>query len=101
MLEERPISDWLPVTKKEVETIQIINNSLTVLPNPANDQLSIYLKEINEYNIIFTDMLGNIVLKSKFENNTFNINCKYWATGLYLITVSDRTNIYSGKFIKQ
>ncbi len=89
------------VTKKEVETIQIINNSLTVLPNPANDQLSIYLKEINEYNIIFTDMLGNIVLKSKFENNTFNVSCKNWATGLYFITVTDSSNIYSSKFIKQ
>jgi hypothetical protein len=88
-------------TSKSFETEKIKNNSLIVLPNPANDQLSIYLSEINEYNIIFTDILGNIVLTSKFENNTFNINCKYWATGLYLITVSDRTNIYSGKFIKQ
>jgi hypothetical protein len=88
-------------TSKSIETAKIKNNLLTVLPNPANDQLNIYLKEINEYNIIFTDILGNIVLTSKFENNTFNINCKNWATGLYFITVSDSSNIYSSKFIKQ
>lgn len=88
-------------TIKSTEKAKIKSNSLTVLPNPANEQLSIYLKEINEYNIIFTDMLGNIVLKSKFENNTFHVICKNWATGLYFIAVSDGLNIYSSKFIKQ
>jgi hypothetical protein len=95
------VPDCKKETIKAVETIKIKNNSLTVLPNPANEQLSIYLKEINEYNIILTDMLGNVVFKSEFKNNTLNISCKNWATGLYFITVSDSSNIYSTKFIKQ
>ena len=68
---------------------------------PTNDELNIYLNEVNEYYIVLTDMLDNVVFTSKFQNNTFKLNCKNWANGIYFITISSNSNIYSSKFIKQ
>ena len=95
------VPDCKKEAKKAIEAFKIKNNSLTVLPNPTNDELNIYLNEVNEYNIVLTDMLGNVVFTSKFQNNTFKLNCKNWANGIYFITISSNSNIYSGKFIKQ
>jgi hypothetical protein len=95
------VPDCKKEEKKAIEAFKVKNNSLTVLPNPTNDEINIYLNEVNEYYIVLTDMLGNVVFTSKFQNNTIKLNCKYWANGIYFITISGNSNIYSSKFIKQ
>ncbi len=64
-------------------------NYFSVLPNPANDILSIELKTTNDINatIEITNTIGQVVLSSSLKNNKEVLNITQLSNGVYFVKV--------------
>lgn len=76
----------------------IIENHITVYPNPANGTFSIELNDLNvNANISLIDAQGNTVFEtefyfSDFQNRT-NINVQNFVTGIYILRIAADANL--------
>ncbi len=72
---------------------------LNVYPNPANFYVTIQSGEVIENAFIrITDMQGRTILDhhlTQLQDHT--INCESWANGIYIMTVSDGSQIMSSQ----
>jgi hypothetical protein len=94
---------YSPVTTG-VETIMPNKLLFNVFPNPANDNVSVTLKEeeYKELNLKLFDITGQALATYNFGNNQFQIPVHNLASGMYMIEVTDKEG-RSGvaKFVKQ
>lgn len=87
--------------------VNIVNNLVNILPNPASQ--NIYIQLNSEYNnqnikeIRIIDILGNIVFQKKYNTNSFPIEIPIsdLANATYLIGIATDTNFGIQKFIKE
>lgn len=90
------------VTPSSVELLDQEKIRINAFPNPTNGQISITIEgnNSNVKEIEFIDTKGQIVLKTKIEDNTLKVNSKSLSKGLsfYKITESGRL-IGQGKII--
>lgn len=88
-----------------VGTKEVNNISLVAYPNPAVSEITIDLKEVNNYdNIRVYSMQGQLVkeLKGVFAaNGQVSIDVANLPTGVYQIEVINDSNKYYGKFSKK
>ena len=98
-------------TVKPVEKIIEIKNSeaiYKIYPNPTHGQFSINISSLksspNDYYTIY-NMVGNMVLKKKIENNSGNYieksDISSFANGIYFIEISVNGNKITLKIIKE
>ena len=78
-------------------------NSLTIFPNPANNEVSIQLnKECNNCILEITNAIGQIITTEKLSSLENKINVTAFANGVYYIKVkSDNKANYVQKLIVQ
>ncbi|HXB41131.1 MAG TPA: zinc-dependent metalloprotease family protein [Bacteroidia bacterium] len=85
------------------------NNTIAMqlVPNPANEQVSINLYGLNaneKNNLVIYDMLGNVVLKDALsgkENYEMNYDLSQFSKGVYLVEISGTNKKAVSRLVKQ
>jgi hypothetical protein len=74
-------------------------------PNPANSILNFEIPPTifkNDLNIIIYDVLGNVKLNQKINNEFGNLNISEFESGIYFICLKNATLVYpKAKFVKE
>jgi Secretion system C-terminal sorting domain len=71
--------------------------NFNVLPNPANDVITLSSKEkLESFEII--DIQGKIIIKDNFIENSINISALQ--TGIYFLKVIINDKFFTKKFVK-
>jgi hypothetical protein len=73
-------------------------NNFSIYPNPARTQLNLNIpqNEIDEVSI--SNLYGQVLINMKYKNT---IDISSLTSGIYIITVTQRQNKYTQKFIKE
>lgn len=102
-----PTSITFPTLNKDffvdIEPVEVTTNfDINVFPNPASDDVQIFVNRPSEYELMVSSITGTVVAKTSFEDNVI-LNVSNFSKGLYIATVRDlRTNeIISRKFTVQ
>jgi hypothetical protein len=72
-------------------------NEIAIYPNPANNTISVNLKNNSTFNIL--DLTGRLVIASKVENNTIDIS--NLNKGVYILQTNSVNGTINTKFLKQ
>jgi len=80
----------------DVEEVTEINSSITVFPNPGDNELNIIVSDIDQTELQIFDFQGRKVLEKDINSEITTINTSNLATGLYFWKVGNET----GKWIK-
>jgi hypothetical protein len=72
-------------------------NDIKIYPNPVQNVLQLDMGDINRYEIIVSDMSGNILL-SQFDQNQIDVS--QFASGNYFLTLVINNQYYNYKIIK-
>lgn len=81
-----PPSPLLTVDRSEL-------NAISVFPNPTNGLLIISGLPSGDYAIRIVDMAGAIISEINGNTETYQFNMSSFASGLYIISVTDETGI--------
>ena len=82
-------------------------NSLTLYPNPTNNNITIKLNEEfyhKDISIEIYDIIGQLSYSNIFKkhgNNHLTINVTHLPKGIYLVKLQMEEKVYSDKFVKQ
>ena len=76
-------------------------NKLFIYPNPAHDQLTLKTDGFNieNFKVEIINTIGQTVFKTEVNTNTLDVSDL--KRGIYFITLKNKNNHYSGKFIKE
>jgi hypothetical protein len=74
-------------------------NIVSLFPNPAND--FIQLSNIDQANIVITDMTGKVVLNQNNVSKDASINISNLTSGVYFVSVNAENTQETIKFIKK
>lgn len=79
---------WTCITSIEEN---VLENSISVYPNPTNNQVNIAIhNQVKVTSIIVYDMLGKEIINTKNINtNVVTLTSSNWNKGIYLIKISD------------
>ncbi len=82
-------------------TSKIDNKTLVIYPNPAHDQLTLKTDGFNieNFKVEIINTIGQTVFKTEVNTNTLDVSDL--KRGIYFITLKNKNNHYSGKFIKE
>ena len=80
-----------------------LEQSITISPNPANNQISVLFETDEDImgDIIIRDITGRVCLQTSVSCSTTNINIESLSNGIYLLTYKDNHNKITKKFVKQ
>jgi hypothetical protein len=76
-----------------------VKNKINIFPNPAND--FIQLSNIDQANIVITDMTGKVVLNQNNVSEDASINISNLTSGVYFVSVNTENIQETIKFIKK
>lgn len=79
-----------------------LEHSLTIYPNPASSILNVKLASFNrnsKYEVSISDMFGKQVGQYTLAQKEGSIDVSALSNGLYLVTITDGTNIASKKVV--
>jgi len=79
----------------------IIENTFSLYPNPANNFITIETDFSTEKTIYITDALGQIVKSITTSEDNITIDIQGIASGVYFIKMEDGNNSVTQKFVKQ
>jgi hypothetical protein len=80
----------------------IPNFAINLFPNPAGDQLNVWVEGVdNKSEIKVYNLMGKLVMQQQAVNTLTQLNVSKLSTGFYLVKVNDGKEIRSAKFIKQ
>ncbi len=84
---------------EHIPTLGVTNNTLeniSIFPNPSNGYLNFNSNE--DLNVVIYDVLGKEVFSSLVNQNE-EINISHLSNGMYIVNLSDGTNVSSKKLI--
>ena len=89
-------SVWQAIPTSEslsLDENQFLSSAVKVFPNPANDNFTIALKNIDNVKVKIFDVLGKTIFESQSTGKNLQINNDgRFKSGIYLIKVIDNTN---------
>jgi len=78
------------------------NFTINLFPNPAGDQLNVWVEGVHEKTEIKVyNLMGKLVMQQESGNTLTQLNISKLSSGFYLVKVNDGKEIRSAKFIKQ
>ncbi len=78
----------------------MLHAPLSIIPNPAKDQITITAKNVQRYQII--DNLGSVLVNTKAADGTQTIDVSGFSKGVYLVKgYSAEGNVVTGTFLKE
>ncbi len=89
---------WLGV---EDEIIETKINNIKAFPNPTDNILTLSCENIGKGNYKLTNIIGEVIAIGTIDaDEIISIEMKNLNSGIYIITISDKNNLYSTKVIK-
>jgi len=77
------------------------NFAITLFPNPAGDQLNVWVDGVHKKTVIKVyDLMGNQVMQQESGNTLTQLNISKLSAGLYLMHVNDGKETRSARFVK-
>lgn len=92
----RPVFGRIP-ENLSADSYQTDNYNISVFPNPANGILNI--SGIETANIEIYNISGQLVFSQQNINNNSSINIENLQTGIYILRVKEKNNIYTQKIV--
>jgi nitrate reductase NapAB chaperone NapD len=89
-------SGELPVLVEKLE-----NTIYSIFPNPADNEVSIYLKNINYNNLEVIDQNGKLIFKKMLNTDLNKIDIYYLCQGVYTIILSNNVTKIFSKLVVQ
>lgn len=91
---------WLGV---ENETSKAVINKIKAYPNPTDNTLTFSCENLNENGSYkLTNIMGEVISNGTIENDEIiTIDMENITSGIYIITIIDKNNLYSAKIIKK
>jgi hypothetical protein len=80
------------------------SQTLSIYPNPSNGKYFIKLSEginISELNIEVYNLLGEIILSTKSQNNLTELDLSHQPNGIYFIKATSSKHSFNQRLIKQ
>lgn len=77
----------------------ILENSITIFPNPAESMLNVKL-EMPFETMEITNMLGQVIYATTINDLTFSVNVSQLNAGVYFIKLSSKEGTTTKKFVK-
>lgn len=92
--------DTIPSVTAEIKNQ---NNSVSIFPNPASEQLTVYTNQLAVNAICITDALGKIVLNlSPVSKSVTQLDIKSLASGVYFVKVKmQEGSVTVKKFVRE
>ncbi len=85
-----------------INQLQVDNPDFLILPNPANENITVMLPNANEnFNVTILNIQGEIIQEQQVKKNNAKINISNLPSGVYLIEVNNDTFSGIAKFIKE
>ncbi|PLX09191.1 MAG: hypothetical protein C0598_12020, partial [Marinilabiliales bacterium] len=79
----------------------IDDNIISIFPNPAYDKLNISINKTNSNtSFIIRDLMGKEIMQKKINASKETINISSLKSGIYIISIIDKQQMISKKFIK-
>lgn len=76
--------------------------AVTLFPNPANNQLNVWLDGVDNRPVIKVyDLMGKLVMQQGSNNILTQLNISKLPAGFYMVNVNDGKETKSARFIKQ
>jgi hypothetical protein len=75
-----------------LSTNEFESKNVTILPNPANDNLNINFKDFNDTRLVLTDVQGRNVLETKLYSESTTVNVSDLEKGMYIATLLNSNN---------
>jgi predicted nicotinamide N-methyase len=81
---------------------EIENAKINILPNPANDYITLTFNNINDVSgeIIIIDIIGNVVYRKTIHDNSTRFNVASFSQGVYTVVFTNKKGKSISKFIK-
>ncbi len=83
-----------------IDEVNKFGSLFNIYPNPAKNLISIDAKLSAKYQVVFTNVLGNQLLRTELES-ILETDISAYPRGIYFIEISDGINSYVSKFIKE
>ncbi|WP_299248007.1 carbohydrate-binding protein [uncultured Aquimarina sp.] len=96
--------NWIRFSNTQVRTAGVTTsdqNQLFIYPNPVTDQVNISLNTTETSRYTISDMNGKTILKGVINEGSASFDINGLAKGLYLLKISNRSKVLTGKIIKQ
>ncbi|MCB0642835.1 MAG: DUF3500 domain-containing protein, partial [Phaeodactylibacter sp.] len=78
-----------------------IASNIAIYPNPAQEEISVTLPaEVTNAQVTLTDISGKTVYQGTASGLTLNVEVGALPKGTYVLTISQQSKIYTGKFIR-
>ncbi|MEO6301609.1 MAG: T9SS type A sorting domain-containing protein, partial [Bacteroidia bacterium] len=77
-----------------------VNNNLNIFPNPANDNLTIELKQYESSYLQIIDAKGQTCVALKMDSENTNVNISSLAKGIYFVKIINQRTTVVKKLIK-
>jgi len=97
MLKEEYI--WNQFTSSGIETVN--DDFISIYPNPASNLLNVNTNNKVFTNVEIVNIAGKTVRKEIISNSNCQIDISNLSSGIYFITISDKFNKMTLKFIKE
>ena len=75
---------------------EVVNNKLTIVPNPATDRLNILTNDKID-NVYIFDISGRLVV----DSHSKNIGISHLLPGLFIVKIKSGSKVLIGKFVKR
>lgn len=95
--EDGEMQDMVNVVVSSTTSVEISDDNIKIYPNPIQSTVFIELGDITKYEVIISDISGN-VLYSQFDEN--EIDLLNYPTGIYFLTLIANNKYYNFKLIK-
>ncbi|MBK8626721.1 MAG: T9SS type A sorting domain-containing protein [Saprospiraceae bacterium] len=97
---------YFPEDIVSVSDPEIIQNKLTLFPNPGKDQVSVLLPEIESNEIAYRyavyDIKGQSHIQGVMQSEDSIINTNFLPSGMYFIALQDvNGSVWHGKWVKE
>jgi len=87
------------ISASAIEDIVMNENIISLYPNPANQNITVDMKDTHfEGNIRITDVSGRVVYQSKI-NHTKSVDVSSLSKGIYFVSIFDQNYLESQKLI--
>ncbi len=97
---EHPSSISLPVLSKKYTDVEDLatevdpGNSMLIYPNPASDQVTIFVGNQDEQKIRIMDINGKLMFEETSFEDHINLNVSFLSSGIYIV---EMTNMKTGE----